>query len=78
MFLAVPAFVWWDLRHEDRETASVATGLAGIFAAGYLGPLGSSGETNSLAGVCCAGLASPAADAARLDLDGADRCCCWR
>jgi hypothetical protein len=65
MFLAVPVFVWWDLRHDDRETAYVATGLAGIFAAGYLGPLGASGDTNSLVGVCCVGLALVASRSAR-------------
>ena len=57
LFLAVPAFVWWDLHHEDRETGLVACGFACVFAAGYLGPIGSSGDTNSLVGVCCAGLA---------------------
>jgi hypothetical protein len=66
LFLAVPVFVWWDLRHEDRETGLVAAGLACFFAAGYLGPLGSSGDTNSLVGVCCAGLALVGSRAARM------------
>jgi hypothetical protein len=57
MFMAVPLFVWLDLRHEDRETCLLATGLACFFAAGYSGPLGSSGDTNSLVGVCGAALA---------------------
>lgn len=66
LFLAVPLFVWWDLRHEDRETCWVATGFACFFAAGFFGPLGSSGDTNSLVGVCCAGLTLIGSRAARL------------
>ena len=66
LFLAVPFFVWWDLRGEDRETRAVATGLACFFAAGYLGPIGSSGDTNSLVGVFCAGLALMGGRAARM------------
>jgi hypothetical protein len=66
LFLAVPVFVWWDVRQEDRETALVATGFACLFAAGYFGPLGSSGDTNSLVGVFCAGLALMSSRAARL------------
>ncbi len=66
MFLAVPAFVWMDLRHENRETCVLGTGLACFFAAGYSGPMGSSGDTNSLVGVCCAGLALTGSRAARL------------
>lgn len=57
LFLAVPVFVWLDLRTEDRETRTVATGLAGFFSAGYFGAIGGSGDTNSLVGVFCAGLA---------------------
>lgn len=57
LFLAVPLFVWLDLRTEDRETRIVATGLAGFFSAGYFGAIGGSGDTNSLVGVFCAGLA---------------------
>ena len=66
LFLAVPAFVWWDLRYEDRETSLVAAGFACLFAAGYFGPLGSSGDTNSLVGVFCAGLALVSSRSARL------------
>lgn len=66
LFLAVPVYVWWDLRHEDRETGLVAAGFACFFAAGYFGPLGSSGDTNSLVGVCCAGLALIGSRAARM------------
>lgn len=65
MFLALPAFVWWDLRREDRETGLVAAGFACLFVAGYLGPLGSSGDTNSLVGVCTACLALAGSRAAR-------------
>jgi hypothetical protein len=65
LFLAVPAFVWWDLRQDDRETATVAAGFAGFFSAGYFGAIGSSGDTNSLVGVFCAGLALVGSRAAR-------------
>ena len=66
LFLAVPVLVWWDLRHEDPETGLVAGGFACFFAAGYFGTLGSSGDTNSLVGVCCAGLALVGSHAARM------------
>ena len=66
LFCAVPAFVWWDLRTEERERRIVATGLAGFFAAAYFGPLGDSGDTNSLVGVFCAGLAVVGGHGARL------------
>jgi hypothetical protein len=66
LFLMVPVFVWIDLRHEDRETCLLGTGLACFFAAGYTGALGSSGDTNSLVGVCAAGLALTGSRAARL------------
>lgn len=65
LFLAVPFYVWWDLRSEDRETRVVATGLACLFACGYFGTLGTSGDTNSLVGVFCAGLAMMGGRAAR-------------
>lgn len=65
LFLAVPAFVWWDLRQDDRETGMVAAGFAGFFSAGYFGAIGSSGDTNSLVGVFCAGLALMGSRAAR-------------
>ena len=54
LFVAVPAFVWWDLQSEDRDVRLVATGLAGFFSAGYFGAIGGSGDTNSLVGVFCA------------------------
>lgn len=65
LFCAVPVFVWYDLRNEVREQRLVATGLAGLFAAGYWGPLGQSGDTNSLVGVFCAGLAIVGGHSAR-------------
>jgi hypothetical protein len=65
LFLAVPVFVWFDLARESRETRFIGTGIACFFAAGYSGPLGSSGDTNSLVGVCCAGLALTGSRAAR-------------
>lgn len=66
LFLAVPILVWWDLHHDDRETSLVAAAFACVFAAGYFGTLGASGDTNSLVGVFCAGLAIVASRAARL------------
>ncbi len=66
LFLAVPVFVWWDLRNEDRETRVVATAFACFFASGYFGTIGSSGDTNSLVGVFCAGLALIGGHSARL------------
>jgi hypothetical protein len=65
LFLAVPVFIWVDLRDEDRELRIAGTGLACLFASGYFGPLGSSGDTNSLVGVFCAGLAMMGGRAAR-------------
>ena len=53
MFLALPAFVWWDISREDREAGVVAGGFACLFVAGYFATLGNSGDTNSLAGVLC-------------------------
>ena len=66
LFLAVPLLVWWDLRHEERETRVLATAFGCVFASGYLGTIGSSGDTNSLVGVFCAGLALVGGHAARL------------
>ena len=67
MFLAVPAFVWWDLRTENRAICWLGTGLSCFFAVGYVsGALGSSGDTNSLVGVCCVCLALMGSRAARL------------
>jgi len=57
LFLAVPLFIWWDFRDEDREIRVVGTAFGSFFAAGYFGTIGSSGDTNSLVGVFCAGLA---------------------
>ena len=65
LFCAVPLFIWCDLRTEERERRIVATGLAGFFAAAYFGPLGESGDTNSLVGVFCAGLAVVGGHSAR-------------
>jgi hypothetical protein len=66
LFLAVPIYVWWDLRHDDRETGLVAAGLACFVASGFFGAIGSSGDTNSLVGVCCAGLGMIGSRAARM------------
>ena len=65
LFLAVPIYVCYDLWHENRETSLVAAGFACCFAAGFSGAIGSSGDTNSLVGVCCAGLALIGSGAAR-------------
>jgi hypothetical protein len=65
LFLAVPLFVWCDLRREDRELRFLAAAFASFFASGYLGTIGSSGDTNSLVGVFCAGLALSGGHAAR-------------
>ena len=35
VFLAIPVFVWWDVRQDDREAALVAGGFACLFTAGY-------------------------------------------
>lgn len=66
MFFALPAFVWWDIRQDDREAAVVAGGFAALFTAGYFATLGNSGDTNSLVGVFCVGLAFVGSRAARL------------
>ena len=58
-------FLWWDLRDEPRDTRLAGTALGCFFAAGYSGPLGSSGDTNSLVGVCCVILALGGSHAAR-------------
>lgn len=65
-FLSVPVFVWWDIKHEDRATAWLATGFACLFASGFFGNLGGSGDVNSICGVFCAGLAMIGSRAARL------------
>jgi hypothetical protein len=66
VFLAIPAFVWWDIRQEDRAAGLLAGGFACLFSAGYFATIGSSGDTNSLVGVFCAGLAMTGSRAARL------------
>jgi hypothetical protein len=66
VFLAVPIVAWWDLRQEDREAGWVTGGFAALFAAGYLGTIGSSGDTNSLTGAVCASLALAGSRAAGL------------
>ena len=76
MFVAIPVFLWWDLRDEPRDTRLVGTALGCFFAAGYSGPLGSSGDTNSLVGVCCAVLALGAATPRAAASGGAGRSCC--
>lgn len=66
LFLVVPVYVWWDLSRENRREATLAAGFACFFAAGYLWTIGSSGDTNSLVGVACAGLAMVGSRAASL------------
>jgi hypothetical protein len=66
LFAALPIFVWWDIRHEDSEAALVAAGFACFFTAGYFATLGNSGDTNSLVGVFCVGLALAGSHAARV------------
>jgi hypothetical protein len=66
VFLAIPAFIYWDIRHEDREAALVAAGFAALFTAGYFAYIGNSGDTNSVIGAFCAGLAMIGSRAARL------------
>lgn len=65
LFLAVPLFVWIDLRREGRQVRLLGTALACFFAAGYSGAIASSGDTNSLVGVCCCALAVVGGHAAR-------------
>jgi hypothetical protein len=65
MFLSIPALLWWDIRQDDREAAIVTAGFASVFTAGYFATLGNSGDTNSLTGVFCAGLALIGSRAAR-------------
>ncbi len=66
VFLALPLFIWWDIRQDDREEALVAAGFACLFTAGYFVTIGTSGDTNSLIGVFCTGLAMLGSRAARL------------
>jgi hypothetical protein len=63
--LAVPFFVWWDLRLEDPRAALVAAALACCTTASLSVGLGKSGDVNSLAGVFSAALALFGSRAAR-------------
>ena len=65
LFVAVPVLVWWDLGGEEPETRILATAFACFFGAGYLYTITSSGDTNSMVGVLCAGLALAGSHAAR-------------
>jgi len=65
LFVAVPIFVWWDLGGEEPETRILATAFACFFGTGYLYTVTSSGDTNSMVGVFCAGLALAGGHAAR-------------
>ena len=67
LYLAVPVFVWWDIRQEDRRQAWLAAGFACLFAAGFSGGVGASGDSNSLVGAICAGAALVGSRAARLE-----------
>ncbi len=66
VFLAIPAFAWWDIRQDDPEEAWLAGGFALLFTAGYFVTIGNSGDTNSLIGVFCVGVAMVGSRAARL------------
>jgi hypothetical protein len=66
VFLAIPTFVWWDLSQDDREEGLLAGAFAYLFTAGYFVSIGNSGDTNSLIGVFCCGLALMGSRAARL------------
>jgi hypothetical protein len=66
LYLAVPAYVWWDIAQDDGDEGRLAAGFACLFAAGYSATVASSGDTNSLVGVACAGLALVGSRAARL------------
>ena len=65
LFVAVPVFVWWDLGAEEPESRILATAFACFFGTGYLYTITSSGDTNSMVGVFCAGLALAGSHAAR-------------
>jgi hypothetical protein len=56
-FFTLPAIVWWDLSQEDRRLGLIAGGFACLFVAGLYATLGTSGDTNSLAGVFSATVA---------------------
>jgi hypothetical protein len=66
VFLAIPALVWWDVSRDDREEGLLAGAFACFFTAGYFVSIGNSGDTNSLIGVFCCGVALVGSRAARL------------
>lgn len=65
-FLSLPVLVWWDLHQDDPRLALIGGGFACLFVAGLYGTLGTSGDTNSLAGLFSAALAMFGSRAARL------------
>ena len=65
-FLSIPFYVWWDVRQDDRRTGLVAAALACFMTASISVTLGKSGDVNSLAGLCSAGLALVGSRAASL------------
>jgi hypothetical protein len=66
LFLALPALVFRDLRFEDPDTRWLATGLTAVLSCGFSYFLLRSGDTNSLAGLVCLGIALTAShEAAR-------------
>ena len=62
---AVPFFVWWDLRLEDRRLGLVSAALACCTTASLSVGLGKSGDVNSLAGAFSTALALFGSRAAR-------------
>ena len=65
-FLAIPLLIWWDVRQDDPDASVLAAGFACLFTAGYFAYLGNSGDTNSLLGAFCCGVAMIGSRAARL------------
>ena len=65
-FLAIPLVIWWDVRQDDPDASVLAAGFACLFTAGYFAYLGNSGDTNSLLGAFCCGVAMIGSRAARL------------
>ena len=59
-------FVWWDIRQDDREASAAGRRVRLSLHGRLLRHLGNSGDTNSLLGVFCAGLAIVGSRAARL------------
>lgn len=64
--LSIPLFVWWDIRQDDRRTATIAAALACFMMATVSVTLGKSGDVNSLGGLFSAGLALVGSRAMRL------------